>query len=939
MVVAVAIPAGAQEAPKPDAASSRADNRWNVEQFDRILAEQRGEDVEVGDMVFRRQVLQRHRDNLAGGTAPGAQSAASTSVSLWPGGTVYYTFDPSVSVAHQRHFLDAAAQWAAFAKVQFVVRATQANYVTVKDVPGLQGGTSAVGMAGGQQFLNIGSGSWHRLTLLHEIGHALGLVHEHQRSDRDAFVTILTSNIVPGRESAFVTLPTSNFGTYDFLSVMHYTRNAFSIDPAAKNTIVPTASYSMYLDVMGTQYDRPQSKLDRAGVASAYGPPTIAPSATVTSTSDSGPGSLRAAISFGFDRSEAAGSRVTTVTFAIPTTDPGFSGGVAVIKPTGPVPALGNRTAVDGTTQTASKGNTNPSGPEVAVNGVNIVAPEQYTAGFVLRGTGSAVKGIVVNGFNHGGVRITGTGATSNSVTGCYIGTNPAGTAAAPNTGSGVWVTGGARTTRIGGTGAGEGNLISGNGGTGVAITGAGTSANVVLGNTIGLGATGAAALPNNDSGIAVYDGARSNTVGGTAAGARNVISGNAGRGVSISGTGTRSNAVQGNTIGLSTAGAARPNNVGISIYGGATSNTIGGTATGAGNVISGNTSQGINIGEAGTSLNVVAGNLIGTDLAGTAVRANTGAGISIFAGAQSNTIGGTASGAGNTVSGNAKQGLTVSGPGTSSNKVQGNRIGLTAAGTAALANGWSGIQVFGGATANTIGGTAAAARNYISGNVNYGLTLSDAGTNDNLVHGNTVGQNLAGGTVPNGWGGVALWGGARSNQIGGVGTGAGNVIAGNSSNGVLVMDTATTGNAVRRNAMSGNAGLGINLSGGTQNSAGVTSNDAGDVDAGPNALLNYPVLSSAANSGTLVVQGTLSSVASTTYRVELFSSPTADPSTYGEGTAYLGFLNVATGAGGTSPTFTFSAATSVPVGYAITATATDPAGNTSEFSLRRLVS
>ena len=290
-------------------------------------------------MVFRRAVIQRQRDHLASTSAPTAPSAAGASVSLWTGGTVPYTFDPSVSAAHQRHFLDATAEWGAFANVRFTARATEVDFVTVKDVPGLVGGTSAVGRAGGQQFLQIGSGSWNRFTLLHEIGHTLGLQHEHQRSDRDTFVTILTANIVPGKEANFVKLPTSNFGVYDFLSVMHYARNTFSIDPVALNTIVPTAPYGTFLNLMGTQFDRPQSTLDRAGMATAYGLPTIAPSAAVTNTNDSGPGSLRAAISFAYDRSEAA-APVTTVTFAVPTTDPASPAASPSSSPPPPCPRL-----------------------------------------------------------------------------------------------------------------------------------------------------------------------------------------------------------------------------------------------------------------------------------------------------------------------------------------------------------------------------------------------------------------------------------------------------------------------------------------------------------------------------------------------------------------------------------------------------------------------
>ena len=87
-----------------------ADDRWNVEQLDRILAEQPGENVQVGDMVFRRPVLQRSATTCRQ-VGPPAPSAASTGVTLWTGGTVPYTFDASVSAAHQRHILDATAEW------------------------------------------------------------------------------------------------------------------------------------------------------------------------------------------------------------------------------------------------------------------------------------------------------------------------------------------------------------------------------------------------------------------------------------------------------------------------------------------------------------------------------------------------------------------------------------------------------------------------------------------------------------------------------------------------------------------------------------------------------------------------------------------------------------------------------------------------------------
>jgi hypothetical protein len=124
--------------------------------------------------------LQAWRDQLATG-GPTSLSAFSSSAPTWPNGDVYYTFSTSGSNAVpanlQKAFLDAAGEWATFANLHFIPWTTQANYVTVQVLAGLEGGVSAVGMVGGQQFLSVGPGAWNRGTLCHEIGHTLGLVH------------------------------------------------------------------------------------------------------------------------------------------------------------------------------------------------------------------------------------------------------------------------------------------------------------------------------------------------------------------------------------------------------------------------------------------------------------------------------------------------------------------------------------------------------------------------------------------------------------------------------------------------------------------------------------------------------------------------------------------------------------------------------------------
>jgi len=137
----------------------------------------------------------------------------------------------------------------------------------------------------------------------------------------------------------------------------------------------------------------------------------------------------------------------------------------------------------------------------------------------------------------------------------------------------------------------------------------------------------------------------------------------------------------------------------------------------------------------------------------------------------------------------------------------------------------------------------------------------------------------------------------------------------------------------IRGNSIVGHGGLGIDLS-----QAGVTPNDPGDGDAGPNGLQNFPVITSAVRSGsTLTITGTLNSAPSSTYTVEFFVTAAAHPTGYGEGETGLGTLTVATDAAGNASIAVVLPVT-VQAGRVITATATDTGGNTSEFSAARTV-
>ena len=270
--------------------------------------------------------------------------------------------------------------------------------------------------------------------------------------------------------------------------------------------------------------------------------------------------------------------------------------------------------------------------------------------------------------------------------------------------------------------------------------------------------------------------------------------------------------------------------------------------------------------------------------------------------------------------------GWDISSIGTSGNKVWGNLIGTNAAGNAALGNLTHGINLADNASNNLVGGTDAGAGNVIAGNVN-GMLLLNGATN-NAIQGNRIGISASGAAIPNDGNGIYI-DGATANTIGGTAPNAGNVIAFNNGTGVFV--ATGTRNAIRGNAIFSHAFLGIHLG-----PNGVLPNDPLDTDSGPNNLQNYPELT-LAEAGSTIVQGTLNSTPNTLFALDFFASSVADPSGFGEGQRFLGSIIVTTSPGGAAP---FSATLTAPsaVGEFITATATDPLGNTSEFSAVKMV-
>ena len=552
-------------------------------------------------------------------------------------------------------------------------------------------------------------------------------------------------------------------------------------------------------------------------------------------------------------------------------------------------------------------------------NGVVLNGSVNVTIG----GTTTASRNIISgNGQNGVNIVASGTGGTGNVVQGNYIGTNAPGTAALGNTQNGVRLSGVASTT-IGGSTANAGNVIAGNTLNGVRLENVNTSANIITANRIGTNAAGLAALPNSQNGIALFAGVSNTTIGGTVAGVRNIISANAVDGISINGSATTT-LVQGNYIGtnLSGTGALGNTNSGIAI-GFSANNTIGGTAAGAGNVISGN-STGIFMSALSTTGNVVQGNRIGTIADGTAALGNASNGI-VLSGVANNTIGGTVAGARNIISGNGQNGINMFTAGTTGNIIQGNYIGTNINGTVDLGNNQNGIRMF-RVSNNTVGGTAAGAGNLISGNNQNGILVSEVEAVGNRIQGNVIGTR-AGGTIalPNSVDGVRIDLNNPTNTIiGGQAPSAGNIIAFNTGRGVNVV--SGTGHRISGNNIFSNGSLGIDLG-----NDGLTANDAGDPDTGPNNRQNFPTLAQASTGTSTSVAGTLNSAANTTYTLEFFSNTACETSGFGEGAVFRGFTTATTNATGNA-SFSAVLANSVPVGQFVTATATDPNGNTSEF-------
>jgi len=388
-------------------------------------------------------------------------------------------------------------------------------------------------------------------------------------------------------------------------------------------------------------------------------------------------------------------------------------------------------------------------------------------------------------------------------------------------------------------------------------------------------------------------------------------------------------NVITGNYIGTDVTGTANLGNGSNGVRLDAPSNRVGGATAAERNIISGNGGSGVIIFQSGAIGNVVKGNYIGTDVNGTAKLGNSFDGVAIE-NASNNTVGGATSAERNIICGSRGSGVTIFPSGATGNVVVGNYIGVDITGTAKLGNSFNGVFIFSESSNNRVGGPTAGERNIISGNAFDGVLISGSGSN--AVKGNYIGTDVTGTIkLDNLKSGVRIDSGPH-NTVGGTNAGEGNIIA---FNGIGVVVSSGTGDAILHNAIFSNTGLGIDLGG-----DGVTANDICDDDTGPNDLQNFPVLTSAFSSGaTTTITGTLNSTAGHTFRIEFFANSECDQSGFGEGQIPLGSTEVIDSGKDCNVSFTFTVGQGLPAGQFVTATATDVTlgtpnfNDTSEFS------
>ncbi len=677
-------------------------------------------------------------------------------------------------------------------------------------------------------------------------------------------VSPASTNIFPGSNATFTADVTSNDPTVRY---QWYFAGA-PISGATTNTFTVTnaqfSSAGAYQIVATNSY----------GAATNAGTLNVLTQLSVVITNDDGAGSLRQAILYANSH-----PGVDTITFNLPA-------GTNTISLASSLPPITEAVVIDGTSQPGYAGR-----PLVFVDsGGHSFGPlVQINSG------GSTIKGLGLGGagtFNTPGDAISIKNGGSNVIAGCYLGLTTAGTGLNGNQNSCIYITNSVG-NRIGGVNLADRNVIAGVGYTSPAVIldGPGTSNNVIQGNILGLDPTGTNFTAF--TGLLIQN-ANSNTIGGASATARNVmiggvqvygtatgnlvqsnyigttitggvvpglplsgitgvaiggpsnsvlgnvISGNRGYGILMdrySGN-PSGNLIQGNFIGTGPTGTNRvPNGNGVYVDG--TNNVIGGVTAAARNVISGNTTDNIDV---GGDLNVVQGNFIGTDITGLARLLGGAAATNgmVIGFGHSNVIGGLVAGQRNVIAGDNGVGVNVNG--ALNDQIIGNYIGLGADGSTILGSGSRGLVEQG--DANSL-----IASNLICGARLDGILINSSSTlmSNNLFLANTI--------FNNGSNGFTLTG-PNPNYFGSI---------------------------LDRNSIFGNGGIAIDRGG-----DGPTTND-------PNAFSavnNYPVLTNVTVSGGVVtISGSLRADVGKTYRIQFFFNPPTD--TRPQARTFIGETNI----------------------------------------------
>ena len=405
-------------------------------------------------------------------------------------------------------------------------------------------------------------------------------------------------------------------------------------------------------------------------------------------------------------------------------------------------------------------------------------------------------------------------------------------------------------------------------------------------------------------------------------------------RAVWITGAGAGGNQVLGNFLCTDAAGqflatTTVPGSNGVVVQNGAHDNQIGASGAANRNVLSGCPHHGGVFNDGGTTRNSIQNNIIGLNPSATGALPNRSHGVDINSAVTDTTVGGTGSDEGNLVSGNRQEGVEIShGTQTYRNNVYGNRIGTDATGTRTYswtANVRQGVRLEGAPTCDLcgdVGGQSIIANNVIAGN-GFGGVEADKGRSDNVIRDNKIGLTSDGTPAGNTYYGVRIEHDAQRNVVG-----PGNEIAYNGA-GIQFQSIGsepddpqsdpTNFNRITQNSIHDNTGVGIDLAPLFQ------SNAPGTGDPNTNMGIDYPVITSTTSTG---VGGTTCPGCI----VEVFEA-TGAAGGNGEGKTYLG-------SGTADGTGRFSVVASGSIaGKTVTATATDPQHNTSEFATNVAVS